>query len=111
MTKKEMIHELLGKGSKNARTSKELAEALGCDRRQVTLQIEKERNEGQPICANCNGTPGYYLATDANELQKYCNRLRHRVGRIGRTKKSLQRTLFAMVKAEKGADDGKTAEQ
>jgi biotin operon repressor len=105
-----MIHELLSKGSENARTSKELAAVLGCDRRQVTRQIERERNEGQPICANSNKDPGYYIAKDANELQKYCKRLRHRVGRIGKTKKSLQKTLFAMVKAEEGAGNGKTAE-
>lgn len=114
MTKKEMIHELLGKGSQNARTCKELAAALGWTRRQVTLQIEKERHEGFPICANCSGNPGYFLAETPEELQDYCRRLQRRERRIGRTRKGLLKPLFVMAAAEKhkqGAGNGKTAKQ
>ena len=105
-----MIHELLSKGSKNAKTCKELAEALGCDRRQITRQIEKERHEGHPICANSTGAAGYYLAETPEELQAYCKRLHRRERKIGRTRKGLLQPLFVMTAEKKrteGADNGK----
>ena len=56
-----MIAELLAEGRENARTARELATALNCRQRDITLQVEKERRAGRPICAATGETPGYYL--------------------------------------------------
>lgn len=89
-----MIHELLTEGSSNARTGKELAAICGCDLRTITETIEKERREGQPICANMRGeNAGYYLAADADELQSYCNRLHHRAAELYKTRQALLNVL------------------
>lgn len=105
-----MIHELLGQGIENAKTGKELAAVLNCDVRTVTQQIERERHNGQPICANCQGAAGYYLARDAAELQRYCNRLHRREGRIGKTRKHLLQTFRTMAEQEQGEKHGQGAE-
>ena len=106
-----MIHELLSEGSENARTSKELAEILGCDRRTITKQIEKERHAGQPICANTLDEQGYYMAKNADELQRYCRRLQRREGRIGTTRRKLLKTLRVMIAAEKAAEGAGNGKQ
>ena len=102
-----MIHEVLAEGAENARTGRELATLFNCDIRQVTIQIEKERREGWPICANSSGdTAGYFLAADAEELKSYCNRIHRRASELYKTRRALLKVLQAI--AEKGADNGKT---
>ena len=88
-----MIHELLAEGRENARTGKELAAMLGCNVRDVTEQIEKERREGQPICAATGENPGYYMAADAEELAAYCRRLKGRAIELFKTRQALISTL------------------
>lgn len=89
-----MIYELLTEGKENARTGKELAAHLGCDIRTITEQIEKERRSGQPICANSRGdAPGYFLADNADDLQDYCDRLKHRAIELFTTRQALIRVL------------------
>ncbi len=88
-----MIAELLAEGRENARTARELATALNCRPRDITLQVEKERRAGRPICAATGETPGYYLAADAQELEIYCNCLKSRAIEVFKTRQALIRTL------------------
>lgn len=85
-----MITEYLFTGIENARTARELSEALNCDTREITAMIKRERRQGSPIIASCDPEqPGYYLAETAEELQRYCGRLRHRAGEIFKTRSAL----------------------
>ena len=95
-----MIHELLAEGRENARTGRELATILGCDIRAVTLQIEQERRDGQPICAATGENPGYYLAATPEELGRYCDRLKGRAIEVFKTRKALIDVL-RKIEAEK----------
>jgi hypothetical protein len=87
------ITELLNVGAENARTGKELASILGCDLRDITATIERERRKGKPICAGSGENPGYYLAADAEELEQYCGRLKHRAKELYKTLGALQNSL------------------
>ncbi len=91
-----MIHELLDRGVENALTGSELADYFGCNVRDVTAQIERERREGHPICASTGDTPGYYQAADADDLERYCERLRKRGVEVLKTRKALLKTLRKM---------------
>lgn len=88
-----MIHELLTEGRENARTGRELAQALNCQIRDITAQIERERREGQPICAATGENPGYYLAETPEELEYYCDRLKGRAIEIFKTRQALVKVL------------------
>lgn len=99
-----MIAEQLAEGAENARTGKELALIFNCDIRNITEQIEKERRAGAPICAAANGSPGYYLAANAEELETYCNRLQHRAGELHKTRSALLKVL-RKVKEQKAAEE------
>lgn len=89
-----MIAELLSVGTENARTGKELAIVLSCNIRDITEQIERERREGQPICATTGGrNAGYFLAGNAEELEKYCRRLNKRAGEMQKTRRALLNVL------------------
>lgn len=88
-----MIAELLGVGKENARTGKELAAVLGCDIRDVTAAIERERREGQPICAATGENPGYFIAADAEELKAYCDNIHRRASELYKTRGALLNVL------------------
>lgn len=96
-----MIHELLAEGRENARTGRELAQFFDCNIRDITEQVERERREGQPICAATGENPGYYLATDADELETYCNRLKGRAIELFKTRQALINTL-RQIRGSKG---------
>lgn len=81
------VAEYLNTGRENAITAQELAAVLECPARAVTIQIERERREGVPICAACGDNPGYYIAANEEELQTYCRQLQ---GRIDETTATLQ---------------------
>lgn len=102
-----MIAELLGVGKENARTGKELAAVLGCNIRELTAAIERERREGQPICAATGDNPGYFIAADAEELEAYCNDLHHRAGELYKTRRALLNVLSNYAAAKGGATSGK----
>jgi predicted DNA-binding transcriptional regulator YafY len=87
-----MIYELLHVGEGNATTAAELAGVCHCTTRDITRQIEKERRDGLPICATCSNG-GYYLPEDAEDLERYCDRLKHRSIEIFKTRQALVRTL------------------
>lgn len=97
-----MIHELLSVGAENARTGKEIAEALGVEPRMVTKQIEKERRAGYPICASVVNKGGYYLAKNSNDLGRYCGSLARRNREVGKTLGALLLTHDRMVHEEMG---------
>ena len=89
-----MIFELLDTGEQNARTAKELAKLLHCDRRSISLMVEAERREGNPICATSDTkNPGYYIPADRETMQGYCNSLMHRMCEIAKTRQACLRTL------------------
>lgn len=102
-----MIHELLTEGAENARTGRDLAAFLNCDIRTVTEQIERERRKGQPICAASRGeNAGYYLATNRDELEQYCNRLHKRAAELYKTRRALLNVLRQLPERIGGpADD------
>lgn len=85
-----MIHELLAEGKENARTGRELAKLCKCDIRAITMQIERERRDGHPICATSRGDPsGYYLPETDDELREYCNCIQHRALELLTTRRAL----------------------
>ena len=88
-----MIHELLAEGRENGRRCRELAQYLDCRIRDITIQIERERREGQPICAATGENPGYYLAATPEELEHYCNQLKGRAIEMFKTRQALVRVL------------------
>lgn len=88
-----MIHEMLAEGRENAITGRALADALQCDIRSVTIQIEQERRQGHPICAATGNAPGYYLARDADELQCYCDIIEGRATELFKTRQALIKVL------------------
>ena len=96
-----MIADFLAEGKENARTGRELATLFGCDIRTITEQIERERRDGQPICAISRGeNPGYYLAADADELQNYCDRLKGRATELFKTRQALIKVLKRLPGAD-----------
>ena len=100
-----MITELLTEGRDNAKTGRELAEYFGCNIRTITEQIARERHDGQPICAISRGeNPGYYLAADPEELQDYCNALKHRATELFRTRQALIKVL-KKLQEDNGTDE------
>lgn len=92
-----MIYELLTEGRANARTARDLANMTGLDRRAISLLIERERRAGRPICATCDGkAPGYYIAADREEMQGYCDSLRHREREIAKTRAACEGTIASL---------------
>ena len=89
-----MIYERLNTGEQNARTARELAAEIGTDRRSISLLVERERRAGKPICATCNGrAPGYYIAADRTDMERYCNSLRRREREIAKTRRACAETI------------------
>lgn len=98
-----MIHELLAEGRENARTGNELAKAINVNIRDITAIIERERREGQPICAATGENPGYFLAADADELERYCDQLKGRAIELFKTRQALINTL-RQIRDSKGQE-------
>lgn len=88
-----MIFEVLAHGAENARTGKELCQLLNITARDLTAAVEQERRAGQPICASTGTNPGYYLAADQTEMERYCNSLLHRAGEIHKTRNACLATM------------------
>lgn len=94
-----MVHELLEAGRANTKTGRELAKSLHCSIRDVTEIIERERRDGQPICAATGENPGYYLAADADELEQYCNQMKNRAVQIFVTRQALLKVVNELQEA------------
>lgn len=100
-----MVSEILFYGAENARTGRALAKQLNCNIRTVTEQIERERREGAPICANMTGeNAGYYLAENPEDLQRYCDLLYKRGGELFKTRRALLSVLNS-IKKRKGQEE------
>lgn len=95
-----MIFELLSEGAENARTGKELAEFLNCKPRDISAIVERERRQGKPICASTGSNPGYFLAANQEEMQRYCNSLMHRAGEIHKTRRACIKTIAKLPAGE-----------
>lgn len=99
--RKAIISSYLLYGRENAKTAAQLAVALNCRRRDISARIERERRQGQPICASSDPVkPGYYLAETAEELQEYCHGLRRRAGEIFKTRQALLKAAEEMREQE-----------
>lgn len=88
-----MVHELLSEGAENAITGRELCSALHINVRDLTAAIARERRAGQPICAATGKKPGYFLAANQEEMERYCRSLLRRAGEIHKTRKACLKTL------------------
>lgn len=85
-----LISSLLAIGHERPTSGKQLAEALGCDIREVTAAIERERRAGSPICAN---DAGYFLAANKEEGNRYARRLNSRIKNLNKTYRSFKKTI------------------
>lgn len=89
-----MVFELLSTGAENARKGRDLCSILNITPRELMAHIERERRAGHPICAATGGRrPGYYLAANQAEMQRYCRSLWHRAGEIHKTRRACLETL------------------
>lgn len=96
-----MIYELLNHGAAQALTGKQLGKLLHMTQREVSQAVERERRQGKPICATCNAIkPGYYIPETQEEMQQYCDRLRHRGGEIFATRAACLRSMNTLPKGE-----------
>ena len=76
-------------------TAAELAAALGMkDTREITRRVQLERLHGMPICASCDAErPGFYLARNPGELDRYLKSLDRRIRMVSATFKALELAL------------------
>lgn len=100
-----MIAELLPFGEENAIRGRDLCYKLGIPARALTAAVEKERRNGQPICATTDSAnPGYYLAPDQQAMLAYCGRLNHRKNEIARTIAACKKCAEKLPEAAPTAD-------
>lgn len=103
------ISRLLMHGAENAVSGSKIAESLGLELRDVTRQIERERQRGVAICAAVAGNDrGYFIAKDAGELAIYVRSLDRRIKNIRKTLRALDSTLADMCGQQEidwGCDD------
>lgn len=93
-----MIFEILPLGAANAISGSQIAERLGMERRDVTKQIERERQAGAAICAAVSGDDrGYFMAGDPGELALYLRSLDRRIKNVQKTRRALDSTLSMMT--------------
>ena len=95
-----MIYEILLEGKENALTGKEICGILGIKARDLTAAVERERREGKPICASTGSNPGYFLAANRDEMERYCNALFRRAGEIHKTRRACMETLEKLPAGE-----------
>lgn len=74
-----MVNELLNRGKENAITTEALMKACCMEhRRDLTLQIAKEREAGVLICSTTTGKGGYYLPGNKAEVVEFINSMSNR---------------------------------
>lgn len=100
-----LISDYLHTGAEHPQTAKELCNLLHLDKRALQAAIERERRQGIPICASCSTeTPGYFLAGNKEEMQRYCDSLHRRASEIYATRQACLNTLEGLP--EGGAHNG-----
>lgn len=99
---KQAVSAILPRGAASAVDSLTLVNMLGYkDRRELTQQIERERQAGSPICAVTSGDHrGYFLPVDAGELAQYISSIDRRIRAISRTRNACGETLRRMIGQE-----------
>lgn len=95
-----MVHEILLEGAGNAQTGKDICTLLKINPRELTVAIERERRKGHPICASTGSNPGYFLAANREEMERYCRSLLHRAGEIHKTRRACVKTLEKLPTGE-----------
>ena len=88
-----MITEILKTGIENAIPGRELCQLLNLNMRELTSTIQRERLKGEPICANSGKNPGFFLAANKREMERYCKSLLSRAGEIHRTRNACKKTI------------------
>ena len=103
------ISRLLMHGAENAVSGSKIAESLGLELRDITREIERERQRGVAICAAVAGNErGYFLAQNAGELALYIRSLNRRIKNVQKTLRALDSTLADMEGQQEidwGCDD------
>lgn len=87
------VCDILGEGAENALPGKRICDLLGITQRELADAIQRERRNGRPICASSGRNPGYYLAANQAEMERYCRSLQKRAGEIHKTRRRLLKTL------------------
>ena len=96
ITARPPVSSLLRIGKEQAVPAHELAEVLGIDPRQVTLQVNFLRLQGVPICATSDSRgPGYYYPAGPGELAAYTALLRRRILAVRATLEAQEKALDA----------------
>lgn len=96
-----MINEILLTGAENATSGTDICSMLHISKRELTATVERERRDGHPICASTDAkNPGYYLAANKDEMQRYCNSLFHRAGEIHKTRRACLGTMDKLPESE-----------
>ena len=91
------VSDFLLIGAENAVSGSKLAESLGLELRDITREIERERQRGVAICAAVAGNDrGYFIAKDAGELALYLRSLNRRIANVQKTKRALDSALADM---------------
>ena len=95
-----MISDILNKGAENAITGSMICDMLNISARDLTQAITEERRAGKPICASTDSSkPGYYLAANKEEMQRYCDSLRHRAREIHKTRRACLKSMEKLAEA------------
>ena len=56
-----MVYEILLTGAENAQNGRDICGLLHISKRELTQTVERERRQGNPICASTDAkNPGYY---------------------------------------------------
>lgn len=95
------VSDYLSIGAGSAKSGKELCALLGISLRQLTVNIERERRAGKPICSSTDGeNPGYFLAANKAEMQRFCDSLHHRAGEIYKTRRACIKAMGDLPESE-----------
>lgn len=93
------IQYFLGHGKSNAIPGRKLLELFGGkDLRTVSKAVEAARRDGVPVCATTSPDgPGYYIASNTDELSGYLRSLDHRLREVRITRAHLEAVLRSMA--------------
>lgn len=106
-----MVQEKLQRGKEKAITSVELVKLCGfTSKRELQLQIARERADGAIICSTTVGQGGYYLPQDKEEVREFIksmtSRAKQTFNSIKSARKYMEQIDGQMSFGEQGAQDG-----
>ena len=91
--KQRIVEDLLKHGKENACTTATLCQLLNMDTRTLQAEIAREREDGAVILSTCQGSGGYYLPSNTEEVQEFIRTLEARGKRTLGALKSAKRYL------------------